>query len=166
MTVWANAGNFSRAQSEFGLLNVEQQRMLRNNNLITSKVMSEKDARSAEFDDQNLKAADLTFKKVSAQFSREAAKKAEQGALFNLLGTVFSVGLQFMSSRNDKTSKVDWSKALGDIANGVFTYANKILELQKVDAEVKSINEDLNRVNAERMKTDDAVAALDSNPYG
>ena len=75
MSVWASAGNFSRAQSEFGLVNVEQQRMLRNNNLITSKVMGEKDARSQEADDQRLKAADLSFKKLAADFSKEAAEK-------------------------------------------------------------------------------------------
>ena len=166
MTIWAAAGNFSRAQSEFGLVNVEQQRMLFNNNLITSKFMGEKDARFQEFDDQNLKAADLSFKKVSAQFSREAAQKAVVGAAFQLLGTALSIGVQSVMSRKGKADKVSWGKALGDIVNGVGNLMQKILELQKVDAEVDSINEDLERLNGERMQTDDAVQALDSNPYG
>jgi hypothetical protein len=166
MTVWANAGNFSRAQSEFGLVKVEQQRMLRNNNLITSKVMGEKDARTSEADDQRLKAADLSFKKLSADFSKEAAEKAKVGAAFQLLGTALKIGMQYGMSSRGKAEKVNWSTALKDLTNGVFSYMNKVLELQKIDAEVDAIQEDLNRLNASRLQTDDAVAALDANPYG
>lgn len=166
MTVWANAGNFSRAQSEFGLVNVEQQRMLRNNNLITSKVMGEKDARSQEADDQNLKAADLSFKKQAADFSKEAAEKAKVGAAFKLLGTALSIGVSYGMSTRNKSDKMNWGKAFGDLKDGVFSYLNKVLELQKLTAEVDSIQEDLNRLNGERMQTDEAVQALDSNPYG
>ena len=68
-------------------------------------------------------------------------------------------------SKKGKAEKVNWSTALKDLTNGVFSYMNKVLELQKIDAEVDAIQEDLNRLNAQRMQTDEAVAALDANPY-
>ena len=152
MSVWANSGNFTRAVSEFGLVNVEQQRMLRNNNLITNTFMSEKNARAQEADDQRLKAADLSFKKLSAEKSRKAADLVFIGAALNLLGTALKEGVSLQSAPK--------------LVNGFGEVVSKFLDILKADAEEEAVEEDLKRLNAARIGTDDAVAALDSNPYG
>lgn len=162
MTVWASAGNFSRAVSELGLTSVEQQRMLRNNNIITTTFMAEKDARAQEKDDQQLKAADLSFKKLSAKFSRKAADLAAIGAALNLLGTLIKVGVAAGSS----SQKVNWAKAVPDMVNGFGTLVTKMLDRVKAKEEEKAAEEDLKRLNGKRAQTDASVAALDANPFG
>lgn len=161
MGVWASAGNFSRAVSELGLTTVEQQRMLRNNNIVTSGFMAEKDARAQEKGEQDLKAADLSFKKLSAQKSREAAELAQLGAALNLLGTLLKVGISAGTGQ-----KTNWAQAIPDIVNGFGNYMTKTLDKLKARAEEEAVQEDLNRLNGQRAQTEEAVQALDSNPYG
>lgn len=161
MGVWASAGNFSRAVSELGLTTVEQQRMLRNNNIVTSGFMAEKDARAQEKGEQDLKAADLSFKKLSAQKSREAAELAQLGAALNLLGTLLKVGVSAGTGQ-----KTNWAQAIPDIVNGFGNYMTKTLDKLKARAEEEAVQEDLNRLNGQRAQTEEAVQALDSNPYG
>jgi len=161
---WSSAGNMTRAISELGLTSVEQQRMLRNNNLVTTTFMGEKDARAQEKSDQDLKAADLEFKKISAEASRKAADLAVISAAVAVLGTALKIGAD---SRKPKGSKdVNWAKNIGDALNGIGNLITKVLDRMKADEEVKAVEEDLRRLNAMRAGTDKAVAALDANPYG
>ena len=159
MTIYSYAGNLSRSMSELGLTTVEQQRMLRNNNVLTSTFMSEKDARAGEADDNQLKIADLNFKKISAQASRKAANLAFIGAILNLAGTALKVGV---SAGRGKTN---WATAIPDLVNGFGAVASKYMDKMKASAEEDAVDEDLRRLNGEKAKIDDAVAALDANAY-
>lgn len=159
MGVWASAGQFTRSVSELGLTNVEQQRMLRNNNVITSKFMSEKDARSSEMREQTDKANDLSFKKIAAAKSQEAALWGLIGSVLNLVGTVIKgVG-------GTQTGKSSWADVAADGLNGLGTVITKWLEYVKAGEETKSVEEDLKRINAQKCQTDESVRALDANPY-
>ncbi|PKL76908.1 MAG: hypothetical protein CVV27_07845 [Candidatus Melainabacteria bacterium HGW-Melainabacteria-1] len=153
----------SRSISELGLTTVEQQRMLRNNNVITTKFMSEKDARSSEMRELNDKAVDLEFKKIAAEKSKEAAKWGMIGAALNLLGTAIKGAAAAGGSRGANFS---WAELATDAVNGVGTLITKVLDFLKAGAEEKSIKEDLERLNGQRTQTDAATQALDSNPYG
>lgn len=162
MTAWSNAASLSRAVCELGLTNVEQQRMLRNNNVITSKFMGEKDARSQELAEQNDKAVDLTFKKIAAEKSEEAAFYGVLGAALNLLGTAIK---GIAAAGGLKGPKFSWTSFAADAVNGVGTVVSKYLEYLKAGEETASVEEDLKRLNGQRCQTDEAVQALDSNPY-
>lgn len=159
--VWSSAGNMTRSMSELGLTTVEQQRMLRNNNVVTSKFMSEKDARSQELREQNDKAVDLEFKKIAAEKSQEAAKWSMIGAALNLLGTLIKGAAAAGGVKSDNFS---WADFATDALNGTGTLITKVLEYLKAGEEVKATQEDINRVNNQRCQTAASVQALDSNP--
>lgn len=161
MTIYSVMGNLSRSMSELGLTTVEQQRMLRNNNILTSTFMSEKDARAGERDDTQLKLADLSFKKYGAKQSRKAADLAFIGAILNLAGTALKIGISSGSSEGTQ-----WSKAIPDLVNGFGAVASKYLDKMKAKAEEDAVQEDLQRLNGEKAQIDAGVAALDANPYG
>lgn len=161
-SVWSSAGNWSRAVSELGLTTVEQQRMLRNNNVITTKFSGEKDARAQELSEQTDKAMDLEFKKLAAQKSREAAEWGMIGAALNLLGTAIKGIAAGFGIRDNNFS---WSDIFSDAINGMGTLVSKYLEKLKASAEEETAQEDLNRLNGQRVQTDEATAALDANPY-
>jgi len=160
-SVWSSAGNLSRAQSELGLTNVEQQRMLRNNNVITSKVMVEKDARANEKRDQDDKAVDLKFKEIAADKSKEAAFWGVIGAALNLLGSL----MKGVGGASQTGGAGAWINVAVDGLNGLGTVISKFMDYLKAGAEKESVEEDLKRLNAQRAQTDDAVRALDTNPY-
>lgn len=160
MSAWSSAASLSRAVCELGMTNVEQQRMLRNNNVITSKFMGEKDARSQELSEQNDKAVDLTFKKIAAEKSEEAAFYGVIGAALNLLGTVIK-GVT-AGARGEKFNLATFA---ADAINGLGTVVSKYLDYLKAGAEKDSVEEDLKRLNSQRVQTDEAVQALDANPY-
>lgn len=162
MTVWASASAFTNSVAELGLVNVEQMRMLRNNNIITSKFMGEKDATSQERDDLQAKSADLSFKKIAAQKSREAADLAVLGAALNLLGTFMKMGFAASSGEG----KFNWATAFGDAVNGFGTLVSKLLDRLKASAEEDAVMEDLMRLNVQKLGADKAVQALKANPYG
>lgn len=156
MTAWASASNFTRAVSELGLTAVEQQRMLRNNNLVTTSVMVEKDARAEEKADLDLKAADLKFKQVAAEASRAAAKIAAAAAVVSLIGSAVNTTRE----RGDR-KKSSW----GDIVNGVGNVITKILDINKAKNELEAVKEDMERLNIMRTGSDKAVQALAANPF-
>lgn len=159
---WSSAAAFTNSRAELGLVTVEQMRMLRNNNIITSKFMGESDARAQEMDDLNAKATDLNFKKIAAQKSREAADLGAMGAALNLLGTFMKMGFAANGMRDKNFS---WATAFGDAVNGFGTLVSKLLEGLKAKAEEDAVMEDLTRLNAQRTQTDEATAALMANPY-
>lgn len=161
MSIYSVAGNLSRSMSELGLTTVEQQRMLRNNNILTSTFMSEKDARAGERDDSQLKIADLSFKKLAAQSSRKAADYALLGAILNLVGTALKVTVSVGTGK-----PTNWSEAIPDLVNGFGAVASKYMDKMKATEEDKAVDEDLRRLNGQKVQIDDAVAALDANPYG
>lgn len=163
VSVWSSAGNLSRSISELGNTSVEQQRMLRNNNTVTTKFMGEKDARAQEASEQTDKAMDLEFKKIAASKSREAAKWGAIGAALNLLGTALKIAAASAGIKDDKFS---WANTFSDAVNGVGTVVTKLLDMLKARAEEEAAEEDLKRLNGQRCQTDESVAALDSNPYG
>lgn len=156
MTAWASAGNMTRAVSELGLTAVEQQRMLRNNNLITTSVMAEKDARAEEKADLDLKAADLRFKEIAAEASKQAAKIAAAAAVVSLLGTAVNA-----TRPSGDSKKSGW----GDIVNGVGNVITKLLDISKANAELEAVEEDMKRLNIMRVGSDKAVQALTANPF-
>lgn len=161
MPAWTSAGVATRAVAEKLLTNVEQQRMLRNNNQITTTFMQEKDARSQEVDDLNLKLADLKFKEISAKASKKAADLAAITAALQLVGTIGKIAV---SSR--KNGNVNWGTAIGEIVNGIGNVVNKLLERLKAKEEIKAVERDRLAVNRIKSGADKAVAALDANPYG
>ena len=160
MTVWSSAGAESRSRSELGLTSVEQQRMLRNNNGITSTYMSEKDARSSEADGEDQKIADKNLKKVSSEHMRTAANLALAGAIIGAIGTITNIALSSTSAQG-----VDWFKAAPDLLNALNNIAQKWLDTLKADAEVDAVNKELNRLKSDRLQTAGHVKALDTNPY-
>lgn len=161
MSIYSVAGNLSRSMSELGLTTVEQQRMLRNNNILTSTFMSEKDARAGERDDSQLKIADLGFKKLAAKNSRKAADLAFLGAILNLAGTALKIGISAGTGK-----QTNWASAIPDLVNGFGAVASKYMDKMKASAEEDAVDEDLRRLNGEKTQIDDSVAALDANPYG
>lgn len=158
-SVYSSAGNFSRSVSELGLTNVEQQRMLRSNNVVTSKMMSEKDARASEARELTDKANDQTFKVLAANYSQQAANLAVIGAALNLAGGLIKgIG----GASNGKSS---WADVAADAVNGLGTVITKVLDAMKAGEEKKAAEEDLKRINQQRCEADGAVKALDANPY-
>ncbi|HEY9840127.1 MAG: hypothetical protein ACAI44_24000 [Candidatus Sericytochromatia bacterium] len=141
------------------MTNVEQQRMLRNNNVITSKFMSEKDARASEKREQDDKAVDLKFKEIAADKSQEAAFWGVIGAALNLLGSLIK------GAGSASSGKSSWLDVAVDGLNGLGTVISKYMDYLKAGEEKASVEEDLKRLNAQRCQTDDAVKALDTNPY-
>ena len=160
MTVWSSAGAESRSRSELGLTSVEQQRMLRNNNGITSTYMSEKDARSSEADSEDQKIADKELKRISTEHMRQAATLAMYGAVIGALGTITKITISSASGKG-----VNWTTAIPDLLNAVNNVVQKYLDRQKVDAEVDAVNEELGRLKSDRTQTAGHVKALDANPY-
>lgn len=156
MTAWASASNFTRAVSELGLTSVEQQRMLRNNNLITTSVMAEKDARAEEKADLDLKAADLRFKEIAAEATKAAAKIAAAAAVVSLLGSAVNT-----TRPGGDSKKAGWS----DIVNGIGNVITKLLDINKANNELEAVEEDMKRLNAMRTGSDKAVQALSANPF-
>lgn len=160
-TVWSSAGNLSRAVSELGLTNVEQQRMLRNNNVITSKFMSEKDARSSEARELADKENDQVFKKLAAQKTEDAAFIGFIGSVLNMAGSLIK-GIGGQATGNSKGS---WLDVAADGLNSLGTVITKYLDYLKAGAETKSVEEDLHRIRQQKDQAGNAVAALDANPY-
>jgi hypothetical protein len=160
MSAISSAGALSRAMCELGLTNVEQQRMLRNNNVVTSKFMSEKDARSQEFSEQNDKAVDLAFKKIAAKNSEKAALYGVIGAALNLLGTAIKG-----ATAKATGAPFNFATFAADAVNGLGTVVSKYLDYLKAGEERKSVEEDMRRLNGQRAQTDESVQALDANPY-
>lgn len=161
MGVWASAGSLSRASSELGLLNVEQQRMLRNQNQLTATKMSETDARAAESEDETQKVADKTAKKISADLTQTAADLRIASAIFALVGTLNS---SFNHGSNTE-GKTNWAKAIPAVTNGMFAVFNAIMEANKAKEEADAIGEELGRVKADKKGSNKGVRALDANPY-
>lgn len=158
-SVYSSCGNFTRSVSELGLTNVEQQRMLRSNNVITTKMMSEKDARASEARDLQDKANTQAFKVFAADQTKQAAQIAFIGSILNLVGTlVKGIG----SQANGKSS---WFDVAADGLNGLGTVITKYLDYLKAGAEKEATEEDLKRINQQRCGSDQATRALDTNPY-
>lgn len=160
MNVWSSAGAESRSKSELGLTSVEQQRMLRNNNGITSTYMSEKDARSGEAENEDQKIADKELKKISSEHMRKAAQLRFIGSVLNAIGTIANIGMSAGSQQG-----VNWATAIPGLLNALGDVVNKYLDLQKQEAEVDAVNEELGKLKGDRMQTAGHVRALDANPY-
>lgn len=159
VSVWASAGNLSRSVSELGLTNVEQQRMLRSNNVVTSKMMSEKDARANEARELLDKENETKFKDIAATASKQAAQTAVIGSVINLIGGLVK-GVYGASSGTSS-----WSDVALDAFNGLATVVTKYLDYLKAGAEKESVEEDLRRINKQRCEADDSIKALEANPY-
>jgi hypothetical protein len=159
-SVWSTAGNESRSKSELGLVSVEQQRQLRNNNGIISTYMSEKDARSNEAENEDQKIADKELKKISSEHLRTAAQIRFIGAVLNAIGTIAKIAVSAGSQQG-----VNWATAIPELVNGLGNVYSKWLDLQKQEAEVDAVNEELGKLKDDRTTTAGHVKALDANCY-
>lgn len=160
MNVWSSAGAESRSKSELGLTSVEQQRMLRNNNGITSTYMSEKDARSGEAENEDQKIADKELKKIATEHMKNAAQLSFIGSILNAIGTIAKISVSSASQQG-----VNWATAIPGLLNAWGDVVTKYLDMQKQEAELDAINEELGKLKAARMQTAAHVRALDANPY-
>lgn len=159
-SVWSSCGNESRSKSELGLVSVEQQRQLRNNNGIVSTYMSEKDARSNEAENEDQKIADKELKKIASEHLRTAAQIRFIGAILNAIGTIAKIAMSSGSQQG-----VNWATAIPELVNGLGNVYSKWLDLQKQEAEVDAVNDELGKLKGDRTTTAGHVKALDANPY-
>jgi hypothetical protein len=160
MTAWASASSESRSRSELGLLFQEQSRQARNANGIAATYMSEKDARSGEKEGTDNKIADKELKLISSEKLRSAAQAMFLSAIVGAVGTVAKI-----TTNSVRGGGVDWLSAIPQILNAVNDVVQKWLDMQKQEAEVDAVNEELGRLNDDRMQMAGHVAALQANPY-
>jgi len=133
--------------------------MLRSNNVVTSKMMTEKDARANESRELLDKENETKFKDIAATASKSAAALALMSAVFNFLGGLVK------GVYGGATGTSSWADVAVDALNGLGTVITKYMDYLKAGAEKDSVEEDLHRISKQRQEADGAIKALDANPY-
>jgi len=122
--------------------------------------MSEKDARSNEAENEDQKIADKELKKIASEHLRTAAQIRFIGAILNAIGTIAKIAMSSGSQQG-----VNWATAIPELVNGLGNVYSKWLDLQKQEAEVDAVNDELGKLKGDRTTTAGHVKALDANPY-